>query len=1008
MPMRTPPILMLLIAAGCQNLAPGPAIVSLTPPVPTTVDDLVATIDKDALDPEGQEVTYEFAWYKDGELQPDVTGEVLSAELTTKGETWRVEVVAQDARSAGPAMGAEVTVVDTAPSVTVSITPEEPYAGDDLVAVAVVTDPDGDTVSLDWSWTRDGQVTAQTSDTVPSTSLARYQTWEVTVVPNDGELDGEPASDSTMVLNSTPVVTSVTIEPADPTEESTLTATAVASDDDGDTIEIHWAWTVDGVTVPDATGDTLDGASFDKHQQVGAIATPYDGLVEGDAVSSDPVEILNSAPTIAGVTLDPSEIYEASVVTCAPVGLSDADGDMVDSDVSWLVNGAVVSTAATLDGTLFSRGDAIACRVSVSDGEETGDTLDSESAVVLNSPPGLGSVSLSPTSPVKGDTIVATLTGAHDDDGDTLDFTYTWFVDGAVVFAGTTLSSAFFDKGQSISVDVTPWDGLVNGNTVTGGPVLAVNTPPSFSSLALTSAVAAYNGTLGYVAGGWYDVDGDPEGYTCAWSVDGVVVSSSPVLDLSAYGRGSTVSVAVTAWDGDDAGNTLVSATLTIVQELDAEEADLVLLGDRSDQAGEALALVGDLTGDGQPDLAVGMPTSDLAGTDAGVAVVVSGSLSGDQNLSSVGRYLTGRSATSNAGRSLAGGADLTGDGWVDLLVGAPGEDNYGADAGVAWLVPGPVSAGGLGTLGYALYGPAASADAGWSVAVVGDVDGDSRQDLLVGAPGASADAGAAYLLFGPVAGSLSLGSADHVFGGQVAGDEAGWAVAGAGDLDGDGLDDLLIGAESESTAATDAGAAYVILGPASVSSLSGADAKLLGEASWDYAGYAVAGAGDVDGDGHDDALIGARMQDRGGGASGAAYLVYGPISGTRGLSSADAILVGAAAGEMAGGALASLGDLDGDGMDEFAVGALGAASLGANTGVVYVLPGGVTGTLTLGTTGYAAITGAHAGDKLGQAVTGGRDTDGDGVPDLLIGAPYEDSNGSSCGAVYRFSGADL
>ncbi|MFH1466991.1 MAG: hypothetical protein ABIO70_21590 [Pseudomonadota bacterium] len=1010
--MRTPPVLLLLAATACQNLAPGPAIVSLSPAVPTTLDDLVVTIDKEALDPEGKAITYTYAWFKDGERQPDASGDVLPADLTAKGETWRVEVSARDADGEGPSMGAEVSVVDTAPTVTVSITPTEPHSGDALVAVAEVTDADGDEVLLRWSWTRDGQVTAQTTDTVPSTSTTCFQTWEVTVEPDDGEQIGEAATASVMVLNSVPVLTSVIVEPTDPVETSTLYASAVAHDPDGDAVDITWAWSVDGVTVPDVTGDTLDGASFDKHQQVRATATPSDLYAAGEPMTSDPVEILNSPPTLEGVTLDPLEIYESSVVSCAPVGLSDPDGDMVDSDVSWLVNGAEVSTAATLDGSLFSRGDELACRASVTDGEVTGEVLDSESAVVLNSPPSVASVSLSPTSPAEGDTVIATLSGEHDDDGDTLSLAYAWFVDGAQVSTGAELSSAFFSKHQDILLEVTPSDGITTGSPVSSATVTAVNTPPTFTNLALTSSIAAANSVLGYVASGWYDADGDPEGYTCAWSVDGTVVSTAETLDLSLYGRGSSVSVQVTAWDGEAAGSTLTSTTLTIVQALDGDDAVLTLLGDRGDQVGEALALLGDVTGDGVPDLAVGLPTRDVVATDAGAVYVASGGLSGSQNLATVGIYLYGTTSTGAAGRALAGGADLTGDGVNDLLVGAPGDDSYGNDRGVVWLVDGPITAGSLPSVAWALYGPTSNCDAGWSVASVGDVDYDGQDDLLIGAPGAAGvgtDAGAAYLLFGPVSSTLSLSSADLTLSGAVAGDEAGWSVAGAGDLDGDGLSDLLIGAESESSAATDAGAVYVVYGPASgVTSLSGADATLLGQAAWDYAGYAVSGAGDVDDDGNDDLIVGARMQDAGGGASGAAYLVYGPVTGTMSLSLADAILVGSAAGEMAGGSVAGLGDLDGDGRGEIAVGAVGAASLGSNTGIVYVLAGPLSGTLTLGGGGYASITGVHAGDKLGQALAGGMDGDGDGIPDLFTAAPYEDSNGSSSGAAYLFGGADM
>lgn len=375
---------------------------------------------------------------------------------------------------------------------------------------------------------------------------------------------------------------------------------------------------------------------------------------------------------------------------------------------------------------------------------------------------------------------------------------------------------------------------------------------------------------------------------------------------------------------------------------------------------------------------------------------------------------LSGVNTLDLAGYSVANAGDLNSDGFDDILVGARLEDTGGEDAGIAYVVYGPVEDMSLSDADVKLTGGSAGDYAGIQVAGNADVDGDGNLDVLVGAlklANSSGDVtGGAYVVYGPVE-DMSLSDADVVLLGESDGEEAGRAVAMAGDVDNDGLADILVGARNNSGSGTSAGVAYLVFGGTPSGDLAASSVLLQGAAQGDAAGYSLGSAGDVDGDGLADILVGAYRADQVELNVGASYVLQGggALSGLStgdalSLSDADAVVYGEAEKDQTGASLSTAGDVDGDGYEDLLLGShYYDSEKTEDVGIAYLLLGGLSGTVQAADA-HASFVGDSSGDAAGRAVAS-LDFNADGRSDLLIGAKEVDTGATDAGAAYLFLG---
>lgn len=700
-------------------------------------------------------------------------------------------------------------------------------------------------------------------------------------------------------------------------------------DPEGAAVVTRYRWLLNNDTTTSySAGPSLDGSLVHKgdtwHVEVWGNDGKDDGEIATDVVTS--VTVGNAAPTDIVVTIDPSSPTGSTTLTCTAVVTDPDDSQSLFSFLyQWTVNGVPVSgTAATLAAGTAVYGDVVGCELTATD-PDNGSIQGSASVTIGNELPSSPTIGLSPANPTDTDALTCTiLVDAVEPDHQAFTYSYAWDADGVPIldafgapWALDVLPAELTHRDQTIRCLVTATDEVGGAGIPAEASAVIARAWTGVDTAGLASATIDGLGSSGLFGKnvalvGDVDLDGYSEvmvGASGEDSGDGTVYLFSGAKVTGHIDTG----VATASWNGPYSRGSLG--------------------GYRSFDA------PGDMDGDGSSELLFAAADSNANGETSGIAWLIYGGgawgMNGDPR-SDADWYVAG-STNDHLGTRLSS-ADVDGDGVMDVLVSATGASDNGRKSGtVAVFLANGTPLGGATSLSQAdwkVTGDNLDDELGWTLKSVGDINLDGYDDFLTTSFYAQNEAGIMGLFFGSLnpSGTLSVSQADAVYTGAANGDRFGYDAVGAFDYDQDGATDLMVGAYLEDTVGTEAGVAYVFqgFGSGKWGSFTPQDAKfaIYGAGTGDRFGHMIVSPGDMDSDGTDDLVLGALLAEPTGALDqGAAYLLLSPdIAGISNLNSASMIpyeAYGEAAGDYFGDALAvGRGDVNGDGILDFAVGA--------------------------------------------------------------------------------------
>lgn len=324
----------LLFGSGCDldptmfsSEIPETPMVSIEPAEPGTMDMLSVVVE--TFTEINLTVNYDIQWYQNDTLRTDLHNSTfVPSSMTSKEDSWDVEVQ-------GLAVNGEVTDVVSAgviiknrnPQIRASIIPKSPNTGDFLLLDLSYGDPDGDPVTTQIVWQRNGALESEFLDQiiVDASYTANGDVWTVTASATDSDNGASESVVSVLVGNQVPVVSGVSIDPSVPTEADVLGAVLDVYEPDNDPLVLQYDWYINGALLDIDNNSQLTGEVFNKGDEIWVEVAVSDGWIEPEWVISDSVTVQNTVPSILSAFIDPPNGTEDDVFGCMGVGWSDPD-----------------------------------------------------------------------------------------------------------------------------------------------------------------------------------------------------------------------------------------------------------------------------------------------------------------------------------------------------------------------------------------------------------------------------------------------------------------------------------------------------------------------------------------------------------------------------------------------------------------------------------------------------------------------------------------------------------
>jgi hypothetical protein len=513
----------------------------------------------------------------DGEFSTqgsDSSGNISFSQNNLTAGLHNINITATDSTGLTELTSISLRVNTPPPAPTLSITPDPAYTTDNLtVNLASSTDADGDIITYTYLWYVDGNITTNNTATVLASQTTLGEQWLVRVTPNDGYVNGAYTEVSASIINSDPVLSTVSISPTTSVYNDTvLTCTATATDAD-ETVTPTMEWTVGTTSYSGATLD-LSNTSAMPTDSITCTATVVDSNGGTDSGNAS-VTVENRTPSISSIAITPTtNVMTNSSLTCAAI-VSDPDGEILSPTYEWMVgtNSIGSGDTITLTNTSVQPGDIVTCQGTIVDnyGESATDSTD---VTVVNSLPSVDSIGITPTAPGRYDTITCAAT-ASDIDGGAPSFYFafsnqTTGVSYTATTVGTQDATLDLSTTSASANDVLQCVAMASdangGSTSDVATVTVINTAPVFSvGATITPSTGVYNGTNLTCTATATDVDDGAITPSFEWTSGGASLGTgnSYTVNPTDTSVGDSINCIATAVDND--GETTTSTAVVIV-----------------------------------------------------------------------------------------------------------------------------------------------------------------------------------------------------------------------------------------------------------------------------------------------------------------------------------------------------------------------------------------------------------------------------------------------------------